>query len=61
MKITQQGRSFAGCLDGKKLLEGADDMFKDAGVDGLWTKADAVTSFDVFTVRPAVTTKETHT
>ncbi|MCC7293718.1 MAG: DUF1080 domain-containing protein [Phycisphaerales bacterium] len=33
-------------VDGKKLLEAADDTFKDAGRIGLWTKADASSSFD---------------
>lgn len=33
-------------LDGKKLLEASDDTFKDAGSVGVWTKADAATSFD---------------
>ena len=33
-------------LDGKKLLEVSDDTFKDAGMVGVWTKADAATSFD---------------
>ncbi len=60
MRITQHGPRFAGSLDGKKLREGTDDTFTQPGGVGLWTKADAVTSFDAFTVRPAVTTKETH-
>lgn len=33
-------------LDGKKLLEASDDTFKDVGLVGVWTKADAATSFD---------------
>jgi hypothetical protein len=33
-------------LDGKKLLEASDDTIKDAGMVGVWTKADAATSFD---------------
>jgi len=48
MKIVQHGDSFEAYLDGKKLLEGSDNLFSDAGGVGLWTKADAVTSFDNF-------------
>ncbi len=52
LKIVQNGTHFEGYLNGKKLLEGTNDLFKEAGGVGLWTKADAVTSFDDFTVRP---------
>lgn len=38
-------------LDGKKQLEAVDDTFKDAGRIGLWTKADASSSFDKVTVQ----------
>jgi hypothetical protein len=37
-------------LDGKKELEATDDTFREAGKVGLWTKADAQTSFDQFIV-----------
>ncbi len=53
MKITQHGQKFAGYLDGKKLLAGTDGTFVKPGGIGLWTKADAVTAFDDFSVRPA--------
>jgi 3-keto-disaccharide hydrolase len=33
-------------MDGKKYLEARDDTFRDAGTIGLWTKADASSSFD---------------
>lgn len=33
-------------VDGKKYLETTDETFKDAGKIGLWTKADASSSFD---------------
>jgi len=33
-------------LHGQKLLEATDETFKDAGQVGVWTKADAATSFD---------------
>lgn len=37
-------------LDGKKVLEAKDDTFQAAGQVGLWSKADAQTSFDQFSV-----------
>ena len=37
-------------LDDEKLLDVRDATFKDAGLIGLWTKADAVTYFDNLTV-----------
>jgi hypothetical protein len=51
LKIVQHGNRFEGYLNGKKLLEGTNDLFSKAGGTGLWTKADAVTSFDDFSVR----------
>lgn len=36
--------------DGRKVLEATDDTFKDAGMVGLWTKADASSSFDYMAV-----------
>ncbi len=51
LKIHQKGNDFEGYLDGEKLLEGSCKRFQDAGGVGLWTKADAVTSFDDFRVR----------
>ncbi len=58
MKIIQNGPEFAAYLDGKKLLAGHDDTFKKPGGVGLWTKADAVTSFTAFSVHPATTAIE---
>lgn len=52
LKIVQHGTRFEGDLDGRKLLEGEDDTFEGPGAVGLWTKADAVTAFDNFTVHP---------
>jgi len=51
--VTMIGDHIIACLDGKKLLETSDDTFKDAGMVGLWTKADAVTRFDDLRVRVA--------
>ena len=54
VRVTMLGDQIACYLDGKKLLETMDDTFKQAGMVGLWTKADAVTSFDDLVVRPLV-------
>jgi hypothetical protein len=51
MKIVHRGTRMEGYLDGKKLLEATDDLFVRTGGVGLWTKADAVTSFDDLVVR----------
>lgn len=50
MKITHDGEKIAGYLNGKKLLEVTDRTFSAAGGIGLWTKADAATSFDELAV-----------
>jgi len=52
MKIVQRGNRFEGYLNGKRLLDGTNNLFKKVGGVGLWTKADSVTSFDDFTVKP---------
>ena len=46
MKITQDGANFEGYLDEKKLLESEDKRLRQAGGVGVWTKADALSSFD---------------
>jgi len=51
LKIVQHGIRFEGYLNGKKLLEGTDNLFTKVGGVGLWTKADAVTSFDDLSVK----------
>ncbi len=53
LRVVVRGDGVACFLDGKKLLEARDDTFKDAGMIGLWTKADAASSFDDLEVRPA--------
>jgi hypothetical protein len=50
MKIEHRGDHITGWLDGKKYVDVKDSTFTDEGGVGLWTKADAVTSFDNFTV-----------
>jgi hypothetical protein len=52
VRVSMAGDRIACFLDGKKLLEVQDDTFMESGMVGLWTKADAVTSFDALTVRP---------
>jgi len=51
MKIIQKGTRFEAYLNGRKLLTGSNDLFTKPGGVGLWTKADAVTSFDDFSVK----------
>jgi len=51
LKIVQNGKHITGYLNGNKYLEVDDDMFMNSGGVGLWTKADAVTSFDNFEVK----------
>ncbi|HJZ90765.1 MAG TPA: family 16 glycoside hydrolase [Gemmataceae bacterium] len=50
IKITMVGDKIECFLDGKKYLEAKDDTFAKAGKVGLWSKADAQTSFDEFKV-----------
>ncbi|NOY23233.1 MAG: hypothetical protein GXO70_06965, partial [Acidobacteria bacterium] len=51
MKIVQRGNRFACYLNGRKLLETNVKKINRAGGVGMWTKADAVTCFDDFTVQ----------
>ncbi len=51
IKIAHQGNRIEAWLNGEKLIEVTDSTFQEAGGVGLWTKADAVTSFDDFTAR----------
>jgi hypothetical protein len=50
LKVKMEGNRIECYLDGKKYLDVKDDSIKDAGKVGLWTKADAQTRFDNFTV-----------
>jgi len=52
LKIKMKGDRIECFLDGKKELDTKDGTFADAGKIGLWTKADAVTSFDAVFVAP---------
>jgi len=53
VRVTMIGDRISAYLDGHKLLEVTDDTFQDAGMVGLWTKADAATRFDDLRVRVA--------
>jgi hypothetical protein len=50
LRVVQKGNHIQCYLNGKLHLDVKDDTFKDAGKIGLWTKADAVTSFDDLSV-----------
>ena len=58
VRAVMTGSHISCYLDGKKLLEATDDTFKDTGMVGLWTKADAASSFDNIVVREAKATAE---
>jgi hypothetical protein len=51
MRIVHRGDAIEGYLNNQKVLEARDTTFRDAGAVGLWTKADAATSFDDFSVK----------
>jgi hypothetical protein len=48
LKVVVKGNKMDGYLDGEKIWEVTDEMFKDAGKIGLWSKADAQSHFDEF-------------
>jgi len=52
MTIEMKGNKISCSLNGIKMIEATDDTFKSSGYLGLWTKADAVTYFDDFTIHP---------
>jgi 3-keto-disaccharide hydrolase len=49
LRVDFQANHFTVLLNGQKALEWDDEIFKDAGKVGVWTKADSVTLFDDFT------------
>lgn len=51
LRIVHRGDSIQCSLNGRQLLDATDDALRKAGQTGLWTKADAVTSFDAITVK----------
>ena len=52
LAIKQVGKKIICSLDGKALIEAENDAITKAGAVGLWSKADAQTSFDDLTVEP---------
>jgi 3-keto-disaccharide hydrolase len=46
LRVTMVGPKITCYLDGEKLLEAEDASFKEAGMIGLWSKADAQSYFD---------------
>ena len=52
IRIVHRAGRIEAWLNGKKLLEATDDTIAGAGGVGLWSKADAASSFDDFTVQP---------
>lgn len=50
VRVTMKGSRIDCYLDGQKLLETEDETFKEAGMIGVWSKADAQTYFDELTV-----------
>lgn len=50
IKIMHKGDHIVGWLNGKKLLDIRDNTHKEEGGVGLWTKADAMSAFDKFSV-----------
>ncbi len=51
IKIVHNGDKIEGWLNGKRLLEATDKTLPGPGGVGVWTKADAASSFDDFVVR----------
>ncbi len=50
IEIEHEGNEIEAEFDGEKLIEVKDETFAEAGMVGLWTKADAATAFDDFQV-----------
>src|SRR6266516_3979936 len=49
LRVDFTGNHFTVTFDGKKVIEWDDETYTDAGMVGVWTKADSVTLFDDFT------------
>jgi hypothetical protein len=50
LRVTMRGAHIECCYDGKKYLECDDGTFPEAGMIGLWSKADAQSYFDDLTL-----------
>ncbi len=57
IKIRHVGAMITATLNDKKVIEITDNTFKEAGMVGLWTKADAAAAFDEVEVREIKTGK----
>jgi len=53
IKISHVGDHLMGYLDGHRLIDTRDNQLPDAGGVGVWTKADALTSFDNLLIEQA--------
>lgn len=53
LTIQHQGDKITGWLNGQELLHATDQTFTEAGGVGLWTKADAASSFDDLKIQSA--------
>ena len=51
LRVDFSDKHFTVMFDGKKAIEWDDKTFTEAGMVGVWTKADSVTLFDDFTYR----------
>ena len=49
LRVEYAGTRFKVIFNGQPLFEVEDATFTEAGMVGLWTKADSVTAFDAFT------------
>jgi len=58
MHIEQKGDTFKGYLDNKPYLEYKDNHLNKVGGVGVWTKADALTSFDNLKIEASTETKK---
>ncbi|MCP4707984.1 MAG: hypothetical protein GY869_05120 [Planctomycetes bacterium] len=51
IKIVHIGTKVTAAFDGEVLIEAEDATFAEAGMVGLWTKADAATAFDSYSIK----------
>ena len=52
LKVSVRGNRFQVYVNHRRILQGQDNTFQDAGKVGLWTVADSITYFDDFRVYP---------
>lgn len=56
VRVTMKAEKITVYFDGTQILEANDTQFPEVGMVGLWSKANAVSNFDDFTVSTLVTT-----